>query len=195
MTTQHDYDPEIYTVLAGLGWSNNPNDYPVRYSELKNQNDSAFIFRPIKTKYDTGAFKKRFKLGVSYRDARGADEIPFREFDTAAPNWKRSVFTWHAMATFKLAEVRAKHAERDDRIRREKERQAASWTELCAGSTAMSKLAGPYSYSENNDVIDIAVNWSHRIYQNNPLSGLTITEKADKVRRLCEFLASEGWSK
>jgi len=198
MTTQRhtDYDPEMYTVLASLGWTNNPDDYPTRYGELKNSNEGALVFRPIKTKYDSFAVNKtRFKLGVSHHDAIGVDEIPFHEFDTSKPRWKQSVFVWHATTTFKLAEIRAKHAERDAQKQRVEKRQKESWEALCAGSKAMDQLAIPYTYDEHGDVDTIRVHWEHRPYMGfNPLANLTVTERADKVRRLCEFLKSEGWA-
>lgn len=62
----------MYTVLAGLGWSKDSDDYPTRYGELKNQNDSAFVFRPIKTRgqlLSYAAGRTRFKLGVDHHDS------------------------------------------------------------------------------------------------------------------------------
>ena len=196
MTTQHDYDYEMYTVLAGLGWSDIPADYPARYGELKNRNDPAFVFCPIKTKYHPfGVPKKRFKLGVHHHDAQGADEIPSRNIDMDAPNWKRSLYSWHATATFKLAEIRAKYAERDAEKQRIEKRQKESWELACAGSAAMKKLALPYSHDDDDNVDTILVNWTHRVYSSKALDGITLTQRADKVRRLCEFLVAEGWDK
>jgi hypothetical protein len=196
MTTQHDYDYEMYTVLAGLGWSDIPADYPARYGELKNRNDPAFVFCPIKTKYHPfGVPKKRFKLGVHHHDAQGADEIPSRNIDMDAPNWKRSLYSWHATATFKLAEIRAKYAERDAEKQRIEKRQKESWEALCAGSAAMRELAYPANHGDNGDVYDINVNWSHKYWSSKALNDMTVAEQADKVRRLCEFLVAEGWDK
>ena len=193
MTTYH---PEIYTVLAGLGWSKDCDEYPTRYGELENQNDSAFVFRPIKTRGEReAAGRTRFKLGVAHADATGLDAIPFREFDTTAPNWKRSIYTWHAAATFKLAEVRAKHAERYAEIERHNKKRLASWETLCAGSAAMRELAFPANHDDNGNVYDIQVNWSHKYWSSKALNGMTVAEQADKVRRLCEFLVTEGWNK
>ena len=194
MTTYH---PEMYTVLAGLGWSKDCDEYPTRYGELKNQNDSAFVFRPIKTRGElwNAAGRTRFKLGVAHADATGLDAIPFREFDTAAPNWKRTIYAWHAAATFKLAEVRAKHAERDAENERRNKKRLASWETLCAGSAAMRELASPISHDDNENVRGIHVNWSHRYWSSKALDGMTVAEQADKVRRLCEFLVAEGWDK
>lgn len=193
MTTYH---PEIYTVLAGLGWSKDSDEYPTRYGELENQNDSAFVFRPIKTRGEReAAGRTRFKLGVAHADATGLDAIPFREFDTTAPNWKRSIYTWHAAATFKLAGVRAKHAERDAENERRNKKRLASWETLCAGSAAMRELASPISHDDNENVRGIHVNWSHRYWSSKALDGMTVAEQADKVRRLCEFLVAEGWNK
>jgi len=187
----------MYTVLASLGWTNNPDDYPTRYGELKNQNEGALVFRPIKTRgeFYLAAGRTRFNLGVDHHDPKGLDAIPFREFDTAAPNWKRSIYTWHAAATFKLAEVRAKHAERDAEIERQQKKRLASWETLCAGSAAMRELAYPTDHDDNEDVRSMSVNWSHKYWSSKALDGMTVAEKADKVRRLCEFLVTEGWNK
>lgn len=188
----------MYTVLAGLGWSKDSDEYPTRYGELKNQNDSAFVFRPIKTRgqlLSYAAGRTRFKLGVDHPDATGLDAIPFREFDTAAPNWKRTIYAWHAAATFKLAGVRAKHAERDAENERRNKKRLASWETLCAGSAAMRELAYPTDHDDNEDVQSMNVNWSHKYWSSKALDGMTVAEKADKVRRLCEFLVAEGWNK
>lgn len=194
-TQQHSYELEIYTVLSGLGWSSNPLAYPERYGDLRNQNDDALVFRPIKSKFHRqGVPRRRFKLGVDHSDCVGMDKIPFREFNLDAPRWVQSVYAWHASTTFKLAEIRAKHAERDDKIRRSRQRQQDSWKELCAGSEAMNNFAVPYSYDDDDNVASIRVVWSHSPYSNpKPLANMTMTEKADKVRRLCEFLQREGW--
>jgi hypothetical protein len=59
----------------------------------------------------------------------------------------------------------------------------------------MKKLALPYSHDDADNVDTILVNWSHRVYSSKALDGITLTQRADKVRRLCEFLVAEGWDK
>jgi hypothetical protein len=184
--------PEIAKVLAGLGWSDLPTGLGT-YSIYRSDVDSSFFIRPIKVRgYSYYSNPTKFTVGCDYKDAIGVDNIKPHTVDIEAPKWVQSLFRWHTTATFKLVEIRAKHAERDRETKRKNSRREAHTEELKAitGDTGWLVAGG---YADDGSYTSIRLNLTLINKLNERLAGQPIADAAKRGSDLLVLLKAHGF--
>jgi hypothetical protein len=184
--------PEIRKAFADLGWSDLPTDlHP--YSAYRSDAEPSFFVRAVRMRgYRYGSHPTKITVGCDYKDARGMDEIKPHTIDTAGPKWVQSLFRWHAVTTFKLVEIRAKHLERDRTAKLWQDRRDAHASELksITGDTGWLVAGGSHqdgSYSS----IRFNLTLINRLNEN--LSVLPINDAAKRGGEMLALLKAHGF--
>ena len=136
-------NPEIQKILTGLGWPEIPNGYLTHYNYHRSSTENSIYVRATKSRRGSNS-PDTFVVGCDYGDAVHVDKIKPATIDPSKPKWVQSLFRWHTTTTFKLAEIRAKHSERDQREKRHQLRREAHAEELrlLTGNTGLLSAAG-----------------------------------------------------
>ena len=135
--------PEIQKALTDLGWPEFPSSYLTHYNFHRSSTESSIYVRATKLRRGSN-FPDTFVVGCDYNDAVHVDKIKPATIDPSKPKWVQSLFRWHTTTTFKLAEIRAKHSERDQREKRHQLRREAHAEELrlLTGNPGLLSAAG-----------------------------------------------------
>lgn len=135
--------PEIQKVLTALGWPEIPSGRLTHYHFHRSTTEHSIYVRAVKSRqYSTAPDK--FVVGCDYDDALRDDKIDSVTIDPSKPKWVQTLFRWHTTTTFKLAEIRAKHSERDQREERHQLRRETHAEELrlLTGNTGLLSASG-----------------------------------------------------
>jgi len=125
--------PEIQKALTDLGWPEVPDARLSTYVHHRSTSEPSIYVRAVKRRgYGHPTSPTKFVVGCDYKDAIGVDAIKPHTVNIEATKWVQSLFRWHTTATFKLVEIRAKHAERDRETKRKNSRREAHAEELKA---------------------------------------------------------------
>lgn len=135
--------PEIQKALTDLGWPEITNGYLTHYNFHRSSTENSIYVRATKSRRGSNN-TDTFVVGCDYNDAVHSDKIKPATIDPSKPKWVQSLFRWHTTTTFKLAEIRAKHSERDQREKRHQLRREAHAEELklLTGDTGLLLASG-----------------------------------------------------
>ena len=135
--------PEIQKALTDLGWPEFPGCYLTHYQFHRSSTENSIYVRVTKLRRGSNS-PDTFVVGCDYNDALRDDKIDSVTIDPSKPKWVQTLFRWHTTTTFKLAEIRAKHSERDQREKRHQLRREAHAEELklLTGNTGLLSAAG-----------------------------------------------------
>lgn len=136
-------NPGIQKILTDLGWPEIPNGRLTHYDFHRSSTEHSIYVRAVKSRqYSTAPDK--FVVGCDYDDATRDDKIDSITIDPSKPKWVQTLFRWHTTTTFKLAEIRAKYSERDQREKRHQLRREAHAEELklLTGNTGLLSACG-----------------------------------------------------
>lgn len=115
---------QLRSILTNLGWDIRNIDITNNHTYHRSKTETSIYLRGVRPKdgHCTSVSASKFVLGCDYKDAVYADKIPSVTIDLDNPHWERRLLTWHAATTFKLADLRAKYAERDHTIKKKSAR-------------------------------------------------------------------------
>ena len=184
--------PEVSKAFADLGWSDLPKDlHP--YSAYRSDSEASFFLRVVRVRgYPYGSHPTKITVGCDYKDALGMDEIKPHTIDTAGPKWVQALFRWHAVTTFKLVEIRAKHLERDRVNKLKQDRRDAHAAELRAitGDTGWLVAGG---MDQDGSYTSIRLNLTLINKLNENLSVLPINDAAKRGSEILALLKAHGF--
>jgi len=106
---------KLSELLTSLGWSLSDTTISSKYSYHRSKTEASMYLRAVKSKglLRCGVSNSKFVLACDDKDAMYSDKIASVTINLDNPHWERRLLTWHAATTFKLADLRAKYAERD----------------------------------------------------------------------------------
>lgn len=106
---------QLSSILTSLGWSLSDTTISSKYTYHRSKTEASMYLRALKPKgqYRSAVSSSKFVLACDDKDAMYNDKIASVTIDLDNPHWERRLLTWHAATTFKLADLRAKYAERD----------------------------------------------------------------------------------
>ena len=107
--------PQLGDLLTRLGWAIRDTCITNNHCYYRSKTESSMYLRGVRAKGDhrTSVSASKFVLGCDDKDAIYQDVIKSATINLDNPHWENRLFRWHAATTFKLAELRAKYAERD----------------------------------------------------------------------------------
>jgi hypothetical protein len=116
--------PQLRDLLTSLGWDIRDIGIMNNHTYYRSKTETSIYLRGVKPKGDhrTSVSASKFVLGSDYKDAVYVDKIKPVTIDLDNPHWEKRLLTWHTSTTFKLAELRAKYAERDHTIKKKSAR-------------------------------------------------------------------------
>lgn len=187
-------NPEIQKALTDLGWPEIPNGRLTHYNFHRSSTEYSIYVRAVKSRqYSTAPDK--FVVGCDYDDATRDDKIESITIDPSKPKWVQTLFRWHTTTTFKLAEIRAKYSERDQREKRHQLRRKAHAEELrlLTGNTGLLSASGT-AIDGGYTVMRVSLTVINMINEN--LARLNcITSEAKRGAELLGLLKSHGFIK
>ena len=107
--------PQLGDLLTRLGWEIRDTSIVNNHWTFRSKTETSMYLRGVRDKggHRTSVSASKFVLGCDDKDAIYQDVIKSATINLDNPRWEKRLFRWHAATTFKLAELRAKHAERD----------------------------------------------------------------------------------
>lgn len=184
--------PEIQKALTDLGWPNIDSNYLYDYNYHRSSTEPSIYVRATKCRRYSNA-SDTFVVGCDYGDAVHVDKIKPATIDPSKPKWVQSLFRWHTITTFKLAEIRAKHSERDQREKRHQLRREthAEELKLLTGNTGFLSACGT-APDGGYTAIRVSTTIINQINLN--LSGIgSITAEANRGAELIALLKDRGF--
>ena len=102
-------------ILTRLGWEIHDTSIVNTHWYFRSKTETSMYLRGVRVTggHRTSVSASKFVLGCDDKDAIYQDVIKSATINLDNPHWENRLFRWHASATFRLAELRAKHAERD----------------------------------------------------------------------------------
>lgn len=184
--------PEIRKAFTDLGWPEftEPNLGP--YDAWRSATEPSIYVRQIGHRRNITSTHK-LVVECDHKDAVYTNKIDSIALDMSKPKWVQSLFRWHAATTFKLAEIRAQHAERDQREARNRRRREAHTEELKA-MTGNTNLLHAHGCAEDGSFTSIRINPSVLVEINDGLARLRcINSEAKRGAELIALLKSHGF--
>lgn len=187
-------NPGIQKILTDLGWPEIPNGRLTHYNFHRSSTEYSIYVRAVKSRqYSTAPDK--FVVGCDYDDALRDDKIDSVTIDPSKPKWVQTLFRWHTTTTFKLAEIRAKYSERDQREKRHQLRREAHAEELklLTGDTGL-LLASGTAIDGGYTVMRVSLTVINMVNENLAKLG-DINVEAKRGAELLGLLKSHGFIK
>ncbi len=184
--------PEIQKALTDLGWPEITNGYLTHYNFHRSSTENSIYVRATKSRRGSNN-TDTFVVGCDYNDAVHVDKIKPATIDPSKPKWVQSLFRWHTTTTFKLAEIRAKHSERDQREKRHQLRREAHAEELklLTGNTGFLSACGT-APDGGYTAIRVSTTIINQINLNLAGTG-SITAEAQRASELLGLLKDRGF--
>lgn len=184
--------PEIQKALTDLGWPEISTGYLTHYNYHRSSTENSIYVRATKSRRGSNN-TDTFVVGCDYNDAVHVDKIKPATIDPSKPKWVQSLFRWHTITTFKLAEIRAKHSERDQREKRHQLRREthAEELKLLTGNTGFLSACGT-APDGGYTAIRVSTTIINQINLN--LAGIgSITAEANRGAELIALLKDRGF--
>jgi hypothetical protein len=183
------FDPEVIEYLIKLGW---PCDqlHAAGYgcSVRHSVHSTLCVERPVKgwARDD----RRMFVLRYTESHFSGDPVIKRRVFSCAKRGWKTSVMLWYQRAVFDLATIKANAEQREAKQNAaERGRDEACRRKLGVSYEAARNLAYLTFNEAGDELVDVA---PQRVISIKSFLG-SQQEKVDRIRKLGQFLAQEGF--
>jgi hypothetical protein len=118
---------QLSAILTSLGWDILNIVITNNHTYHRSKTETSIYLRGVKLGdsedgHRSSVSSSKFVLGCDYKDAVYADKIKPVTIDLDNLHWEKRLLTWHTSTTFKLAELRAKYAERDHVVKKKSAR-------------------------------------------------------------------------
>lgn len=188
---------EIQNLLTSLGWSDEHIDVANDYTHHYSKSEPSLYIRGCRKRGGVGygIHLNRIVMGCNHKDAKYGDAIASKTIDVTSKNCARQIVAWHTHTTFALADLRTKHAERDQRSARYQARRKDHGEELAAimGSVASGYVI-PNGYADDGSYTMMQVHHTLVGALNLHLKGpVTIEDAARRGKRLIEVLREHNF--